>query len=163
MYEVVVNYFSYVVDDSGMCFLINFNQKYFFQICVLDFLLLDVNDFDVLDCFDVLDIIVWGLYGLVYWYCFYVCCVMYVYLMFFIVLVCLVDSILFLIDQNIVMFFNCIVVDENFGGLVFEDEGVCCVVFLMDFKKKVMIMGNYGIFVLGDSIVDMFNWMYYFE
>lgn len=54
-------------------------------------------------------------------------------------------------------------IDEYFVGLVFEEEGKCCVVMLFDFKIKIMIMGNYGVLIIGDSVVDMFNWFYYFE
>jgi ribulose-5-phosphate 4-epimerase/fuculose-1-phosphate aldolase len=88
---------------------------------------------------------------------------MHVHSMFSTVLACLADSTLPPIDQNTATFFNRIVVDENFGGLALEDEGARCAALLTDPKKKVMIMGNHGILVLGDSIADTFNRMYYFE
>ena len=34
---------------------------------------------------------------------------------------------------------------------------------LQDPKKKVMIMGNHGVLVLGDNPADTFNRLYYFE
>lgn len=34
---------------------------------------------------------------------------------------------------------------------------------LTDPKKKTMIMGNHGVLVLGDSVADAFNRLYYFE
>jgi ribulose-5-phosphate 4-epimerase/fuculose-1-phosphate aldolase len=151
------------VDDSGTRFLINPNQKHFSQIRASDLLLLDANDPDVLDRPDAPDITAWGLHGSVHRHCPHARCVMHVHSMFSTVLACLADSTLPPIDQNTATFFNRIVVDENFGGLALEDEGARCAALLTDPKKKVMIMGNHGILVLGDSIADTFNRMYYFE
>lgn len=163
MHEAVANHFSYAVDDSGTRFLINPNQKHFSQIRASDLLLLDANDPDVLDRPDAPDITAWGLHGSVHRHCPHARCVMHVHSMFSTVLACLADSTLPPIDQNTATFFNRIVVDENFGGLALEDEGARCAALLTDPKKKVMIMGNHGILVLGDSIADTFNRMYYFE
>jgi ribulose-5-phosphate 4-epimerase/fuculose-1-phosphate aldolase len=79
------------------------------------------------------------------------------------VLASLADSTLPPIDQNTATFFNRYVVDEHFGGLAFEDEGERCAAALQDPSKKVMIMGNHGVMVLGDSVADTFNRLYYFE
>ena len=49
------------------------------------------------------------------------------------------------------------------GGLAFEDEGSRCAAMLRDPKKKVMIMGNHGVLVIGDDPGDTFNRLYYFE
>ena len=54
-------------------------------------------------------------------------------------------------------------IDEQFGGLAFEEEGMRCASMLQDPKIKVMIMGNHGVMVLGDSVADTFNRLYYFE
>ena len=61
------------------------------------------------------------------------------------------------------MFFNRHVVDDNYGGLAFEEEGERCSTLLSDPKVKVMVMGNHGILVLGDDVADAFNRMFYFE
>ena len=55
------------------------------------------------------------------------------------------------------------VIDENYGGLAFEEEGERCAAMLTDPKKKVMIMGNHGVLILGDTVADTFNRLYYFE
>lgn len=54
-------------------------------------------------------------------------------------------------------------IDEGFGGLAFEEEGTRCAGMLSDPKVKVMIMGNHGVLVIGDSVADTFNRLYYFE
>ena len=53
--------------------------------------------------------------------------------------------------------------DEGYGGLAFEDEGERCARLFTDPKQKVMIMGNHGVLVIGGSVADTFNRLYYFE
>ena len=79
------------------------------------------------------------------------------------VLASLADSRLPPIDQNCATFFDRYVIDENYGGLAFEEEGERCAAMLTDPKKKVMIMGNHGVLILGDTVADTFNRLYYFE
>ena len=73
------------------------------------------------------------------------------------------DSRLPLIDQNCATFFNRYVIDDGYGGLAFEEEGERCAALLINPKHKVMIMGNHGIMIIGESVADTFNRLYYFE
>ena len=79
------------------------------------------------------------------------------------VLAALADSRLPPIDQNAAMFFDRYVIDDAYGGLALEDEGNRCAHLLSDPKKRVMIMGNHGLLVIGHSVADTFNRLYYFE
>ena len=79
------------------------------------------------------------------------------------VLASLKDSRLLPIDQNCAAFYNRYVIDDNYSGLAFEDEGERCVGMLQDPKKKIMIMGNHGVLVIGETVADTFNRLYYFE
>ena len=79
------------------------------------------------------------------------------------VLASLADSLLPPIDQNSAMFFGRQVVDDNYGGLAFEGEGERCSRLLADPRIQVMVMGNHGILVVGNTVAEAFNRMYYFE
>ena len=61
------------------------------------------------------------------------------------------------------MFFNRVAIDEDYGGLAFESEGKRCAQLMNDPKIKVLIMGNHGILVIGSSVADAFDRLYYFE
>ena len=163
MHEAVANHFSLAVDSTGKRFLINPNQRHFSLIKASDLLLLDADDPGVLDRPDAPDPTAWGLHAPIHRHCPHARCIMHTHSIYGTVLSCLADNTLPPIDQNSAMFYNRCVVDENFGGLAFEEEGKRCATLLRDPKQKVMIMGNHGILVIGDSVADTFNRLYYFE
>jgi rhamnose utilization protein RhaD (predicted bifunctional aldolase and dehydrogenase) len=79
------------------------------------------------------------------------------------VLASLADSTLPPIDQNTAIFHNRVAIDENYGGLAFEAEAERCCELLSDPAKKVLVMGNHGVMVIGDDVAETFNRMYFFE
>lgn len=162
-HEAVANHFSIAVNDDGSQFLINPNQMHFSRIKASDLLLLDANDADTLSQPSAPDITAWGLHGSVHRQCPHHRCAMHVHSMFATVLACLQDSNLPAIDQNTATFYQRYVIDEGFGGLATESEGERCAALLSDPTKKVMIMGNHGVLILGDSVADTFNRLFYFE
>jgi len=163
MHEAVANHFSLAVNPEGTEFLINPNQAHFSRIRASDLLLLDANDPDALNRPDAPDPTAWGLHGSVHRHCPHARCVMHAHSIFSTVLASLADSTLPPIDQNTATFYNRVVIDEQFGGLAFEEEGERCAQMLTDPAKKVMIMGNHGVLILGASVADAFNRLYYFE
>jgi len=163
MHEAVANHFSLSVNDDGTQFLMNPNQKHFARIRASDMLLLDANDPATMTKPGAPDPTAWGLHGSVHRQCPHAKCVMHVHSVHATVLASLADSRLPPIDQNTAIFYERYVIDEGFGGLAFEDEGMRCAGMLQDPKIKVMIMGNHGVLVLGNSVADTFNRLYYFE
>ncbi len=163
LHEAVANHFSLAVNDSGTQFLMNPNQRHFSRIKASDMLLLDANDVKTMDHPDAPDPTAWGLHGSVHRTCPHARCVMHVHSIHATVLASLADSTPPPIDQNTATFYNRYVIDDHFGGLAFEEEGARCASLLSDPKIKVMIMGNHGILVIGDTVADTFNRLYYFE
>ena len=163
MHEAVANHFSLAINDSGTKFLMNPNQVHFSKIKASDLLVIDANDHSTLEGPNAPDITAWGLHGAIHRHCPHARCVMHVHPIFSTVLASLADSRLQPIDQNTATFFNRYVIDESYGGLALEEEGERCAQLLQDPKKTVMIMGNHGVMVIGKSVAETFNRMYYFE
>ena len=163
MHEAVANHFSVAVSDDGKQFLINPNQVHFARVKASDMLLLDADDPDPLSHPNAPDPTAWGLHGAIHRLCPHARCVMHTHSMFATVLASLADSNLPPIDQNTATFFNRYVIDEHFGGAAFTEEGERCARSMSDPSKKVMIMGNHGLLVIGSSVADAFNRLYYFE
>ncbi len=163
MHEAVASHFSLAVNDDGTRFLINPNQRHFSLIRASDLLLLDANDPTTLDHPDAPDATAWGLHGSLHRKCRHARCALHVHSVHATVLASLADSTLPPIDQNTAMFFNRVVVDEGYGGLAFEEEGERCAELFADPKVKVMVMGNHGVLVIGDTVAETFDRLYYFE
>jgi ribulose-5-phosphate 4-epimerase/fuculose-1-phosphate aldolase len=163
MHEAVANHFSLAVNDDGTQFLMNPNQRHFSGIKASDLLLLDANDESTMDHLNAPDPTAWGLHGSVHRAYPHARCVMHVHSIHATVLASLADRTLPPIDQNTAAFYNRHVIDQEFGGLAFEQEGERCASLLSDPKVKVMIMGNHGVLIIGDTVADAFNRLYYFE
>jgi ribulose-5-phosphate 4-epimerase/fuculose-1-phosphate aldolase len=163
LHEGVANHFSLAVNDDGSQFLMNPNQMHFSRIKASDLLLLDANDPSSLDRPGAPDPTAWGLHGAVHRLCPHARCAMHIHSVHATVLASLADSTLPPIDQNTAIFFNRVAIDENYGGLAFEEEAERCCSLLSDPTKTVLIMGNHGIMVTGRTVAETFNRMYYFE
>ncbi len=161
--EAVANHFSLKVDESGEQFLMNPNQRHFSLITASDIILLDANDKDVMQGPDAPDATAWGLHSSVHKHVPHARCVMHVHSTYATVLATLKDAHLPPIDQNSAAFFERHTVDTEYGGLALESEGQRCARLFSDPKVKVMVMGNHGVLVLGDSVAETFDRLYYFE
>lgn len=163
MHEAVANHLSLAVNDSGSKFLINPNARHFSRITATSLLEIDADDPDTMNRPDAPDPTAWGLHGAIHRACPHARCVMHVHSVHATVLASLEDSSLPPIDQNSAMFFGRQVVDAHYGGMAFEEEGARCAQLLADPKITTMIMGNHGVLVIGRSVADAFNRLYYFE
>lgn len=163
LHEAVANHFSLAINGDGTKFLMNPNQMHFSRIKASDMIEVDANDAEALSGPDAPDPTAWGLHGGIHRHVPHARCAMHVHSPFATVLAALQDSRLPPIDQNCCTFFNRYVIDEGYGGLAFEEEGERCASLFSDPKKKVMIMGNHGVLIIGDTVADTFNRLYYFE
>jgi ribulose-5-phosphate 4-epimerase/fuculose-1-phosphate aldolase len=163
MHEAVANHFSLAVGNDGRQFLINPNGRHFARMRASELLLLDADDPTTMDRPDAPDPTAWGLHGTIHRACPHAVCVMHVHSIHATVLASLADSRLPAIDQNTAMFHNRVVVDEHYGGMAFEDEAQRCALLLADPKVTTMVMGNHGVLVIGRTVAETFNRLYYFE
>ena len=162
-HEGVANHFSVAINDSGTQFLINPNARHFSRVRASELLILDVNNQETMVQPNAPDPTAWGLHGAVHRYCSHARCVLHVHSIFSTVLACLKDPWLPAIDQNTAQFHNRVIIDKGFDGMAFDDEGERCAAMLDDPNKKVMVMGNHGVMVIGSSVADAFNRLFYFE
>ena len=163
MHEAVANHFSFAINDEGTKFLMNPNQMHFSRIKASDMIVVDANDPETLSGPNAPDPTAWGLHGGIHRHVPHARCAMHVHSVFATVLASLKDSRLPPIDQNCCTFFNRYVIDEGYGGLAFEEEGERCASLFTDPKKRVMIMGNHGVLIIGETVAETFNRMFYFE
>jgi ribulose-5-phosphate 4-epimerase/fuculose-1-phosphate aldolase len=163
LHEAVANHFSLAVNPDGTRFLINPNGRHFSRITASSLVEIDANDPATLSRPDAPDPTAWGLHGAIHRACPHARCVMHVHSVHATVLASLADSRLPAIDQNSAMFFDRHVVDDQYGGMAFEAEGARCAGLLSDPKTVAMVMGNHGVLVIGRTVAETFNRLYYFE
>ena len=163
MHEAVANHFSLAISDDGRRFLMNPNQMHFARIKASDLIVVDLDDPDTMSRPDAPDPTAFGLHGGIHANVPHARCAMHCHSIFATVLASLAESRLPPIDQNCATFFNRIVIDDGYGGLAFEDEGARCAALFDDPKKKVMVMGNHGVPVIGETVAETFNRLFYFE
>ena len=162
-HEGVANHFSLAVDESGTRFLINPNARHFSRVTASNLILIDANDPATMERPDAPDETAWGLHGGLHRTVPHARCALHVHPPYATALASLADSTLLPIDQNSAFFFNRVIVDENYGGLALEEEGARCAALFTDPKKRVMVMGNHGVLVIGETVAETFNRLYYFE
>jgi ribulose-5-phosphate 4-epimerase/fuculose-1-phosphate aldolase len=163
LHEAVANHFSLAVNEDATQFLMNPNQMHFSRIRASDLLLIDANDATTMDDPNAPDPTAWGLHGSIHRHCRHARCVMHAHPEYATVLASLADSRLPPIDQNTAIFFNRYVIDDDYGGLAMTEEGERCAELLSNPDHKTMIMGNHGVMVIGDTVADTFNRLFYFE
>jgi ribulose-5-phosphate 4-epimerase/fuculose-1-phosphate aldolase len=163
MHEGVANHFSLAVNEDGSQFLMNPNQVHFELVRASDLLLIDANDPGTMDRPDAPDPTAWGLHGTIHRRLPHARCAMHVHSVHATVLACLADPVLPPLDQNAAMFFDRVAVDTEYGGLAFEAEAERCCTLLADPRRKVLLMGNHGVMVVGDGVADTLSRLYYFE
>lgn len=163
LHEAVANHFSLAVDPDGTRFLINPNGRHFSRITASSLVEIDANDPATMSRPDAPDATAWGLHGSIHRALPHARCVMHVHSIHATVLASLADSRLPAIDQNTAMFHNRVVIDEHYGGMAFEEEGARCAQLLADPKITTMVMGNHGVLVIGRTVAETFNRLYYFE
>lgn len=163
LHEAVANHFSLAVDGGGRQFLMNPNQRHFSLIRASELQLLDADDRTTMVREDAPDWSAWSLHGAIHRQCAHARCVMHLHPIFSTVLAGLADSTLLPIDQNTATFFERVIIDDGFGGLATDSEGERCAQLLTDPTKNVLLMGNHGVLILGDSVADAFNRLVYFE
>lgn len=163
LHEAVSNHFSLAVNPEGTKFLINPNGRHFGRITASSLVEIDANDPATMARPDAPDPTAWGLHGSIHRALPHARCVMHVHSIHATVLASLADSTLPPIDQNTAMFFGRQVVDGQYGGMAFEEEGARCAAMLSDPRITTMIMGNHGVLVLGQSVAEAFNRLVFFE
>jgi ribulose-5-phosphate 4-epimerase/fuculose-1-phosphate aldolase len=163
MHEAVANHFSLAVNADGSRFLINPNGRHFSRITASSLVEIDAHDPTTMQRPDAPDPTAWGLHGSIHRALPHARCVLHIHSIHATVLASLADSRLPAIDQNTAMFFGRHVVDDHYGGMAFAEEGARCASMLADPKITTLVMGNHGVLVVGASVAEAFNRLYYFE
>lgn len=160
MHEGIANHFSLAVSDDGSKFLLNPYGRHFSMMRASDLLLIDANDPAMADRDDI-DPTAWCIHGAMHRNNPGARCIMHVHSKYATALASLKDSSLPPIDQNSMRFYNRIAVDDGFDGMGMGDEAERLSTVMGN--KRLAIMGNHGVMVIGNTVAEVFDEMFYFE
>ena len=161
-HEGIANHFSLAVSPDGRTFLVNPFGRHFARIRARDLVLLDSDVSGDSAPDPRVEATAWCIHGPIHRLAPQARCILHTHMINATVLSCLADSSLPPIDQNTMRFYDDVAVDDGFGGMAFtEAEGERLAGVLGD--KRVLVMGNHGALVTGDSVADAFDRLYYFE
>ena len=161
LHESVANHFSLAVNDSGTRFLMNPRGRHFSLMRASELLLLDAEDESTMQRPDAPDPTAWGLHGAIHRRVPQARCLLHVHSRYATVLACLADPTLPPIDQNAMRFWGRVTVDDQFEGMGLDDEAERVAALAGD--NPILLMRNHGVMVIGETVAQAFDDLYYFE
>ncbi len=162
MHEGVANHLSLTVSADGSKFLMNPRGRHFRRIRASDLLLLDAHDPDTMSGANAPDPTAWVIHGRLHALLPQACCVMHLHPKHATALAALDDSSIYPVDQNTMRFYDRMVIDDAYGGMALcEEEGERLARLIGD--KRVMMMCNHGILVVGPTVAQALDEMCYVE
>lgn len=162
MHEGVANHFSLAVSDDGRRFLMNPDARHFSRIKASELLLLDADDPETMKRPGAPDPTAWTLHGRIHANLPQARCVLHAHPKHATVLASLQDSTIYPIDQTTARFFEKIALDDGFEGMALgDDEGDRIAGKLGN--RSILMMGNHGVMVVGRTVGEAFDTLYYLE
>ena len=162
-HESIANHFSVAISDDGKQFLLQPAGRYFSQVRASELLLLDVDNPEALRGENTPDPTAWFLHAHLHQHLPHARCILHVHAPYSLTLACLKDFEFLMLDQNACRFYGRIAYDRTYNGLALDDEEGERVASLMQEGKSILFMGNHGILVLGETVAQAFDELYYLE
>ncbi len=164
MHEAVANHFSVAISDDGQKFLINPAGRHFSRMRASDLVLVDMNpeDFGIEVGQDV-DPTAINLHGQIHKLVPDARCVLHTHMPYTTALACLQGFEYLMLDQNACRFYNRIAYDRDYAGMALETTEGERVAKILGKSCSVLFLANHGVIVVGKSVADTFDELYYLE
>ncbi len=160
--ESTANHFSAVISDDGSRFLMNPKWRHFSLIRASELQVFDSNKADTLSADNAPDPSAWCIHSNIHRALPQAKALLHCHPPYATALSALADPEIKPIEQNTAKFFNRVAIDLGFDGLADNDaEGQRIASVIGD--KKTLMMGNHGVSVIGETIQEAFEDMYYLE
>ena len=161
-HEAVANHFSAAVSDDGTQFVLNPCGRHFRRMRASELLLLDATQAgSAVD--PAADATAWYLHANLHQRLPHARVVLHTHQPYTTALACLADFEFLMLDQNACRFYERIAYDRTFGGMFLDDSEAERVVALMGDDKRVLFLAGHGVLVIGESVAEAFDTLYYLE
>jgi len=160
--ESVANHFSAAVSKDGTKFIMNPRWVHFSLIKASDIQLFDSNDSETMNRADAPDPSAWCIHSRIHAAVPQAKALLHCHPPYATAMSCLKDPTILPIDQNTAKFYDRIAIDLGFDGMADNEEEGERIAGVLD-KHNAMMMGNHGVSVIGNTIAEAFEDMYYLE
>ncbi len=160
-HEAVANHFSAMVDDHR--FLLNPVGRHFARMTAGDLLLLDTADAGSGQVAEGADITAWYLHAHVHANVPRAKVILHTHMPYATTLACLEGYEFQMLDQNACRFFGRVAYDRDYGGMFMDDSEGDRVARLLGPDNTVLLLGNHGVMVVGETVAEAWDELYYFE
>ena len=161
-HEATANHFSAAVSDDGTKFLLNPRGRHFSQMRASELLLLDADAAGG-EANRAADPTAWYLHAHLHRFVPQAQCVLHTHMPYATTLACLADYEFLMLDQNACRFRHRIAYDRHYAGMALDDTEGERVARLLGHDKSVLFLGNHGVIVVGRSVAEAFDELYYLE
>jgi ribulose-5-phosphate 4-epimerase/fuculose-1-phosphate aldolase len=165
LHEAVANHFSAAVSADGSQFLLNQRGRHFSRLTASELLLLDsstAGSSEVAVHPDA-DPTAWYLHAHLHKTVPRARCILHTHMPYVTALTCLADFEFLMLDQNACRFHNRIAYDRHYAGMALDDSEGARVASLLGDDKSVMFLGNHGVLVIGETVAEAFDELFYLE
>ena len=163
MHEATANHFSAAVSDDGCQFLLNPRGRHFSRMRASELLLLDAGAAGSEGMHPSADPTAWYLHAHVHQLVPRARVMLHTHMPYATTLTCLRDFEFLPLDQNACRFYERIAYDREYAGMALDDSEGARVASLLGEDKSVLFLGNHGVVVVGGTVAEAFDELYYLE
>jgi ribulose-5-phosphate 4-epimerase/fuculose-1-phosphate aldolase len=163
MHEAIANHFSVAVSDDGAQFLLNPAGSHFSRIRASDLLRVDAQQSAGTKGAKGADPTAWHLHAELHQRLPQARCILHTHMPYATTLCCLQDFEWLALDQNACRFYGRIAYDRDYAGMALHASEGQRVASLMGAGKSVLFMGNHGVIVVGPTVAQALDELYYLE
>lgn len=162
MHESVANHLSAAISADGKTFLMNRRWMHFANVTASNLQRLNSEDDAIMQKDEAPDVSAWTIHGNIHNSLSAAKVILHVHSSYATALSTLKDPRILPIDNNTARFYGNVAYDTDFGGIATNDEeGMRLKNVLAD--KSVLMMGNHGVTVIGETVAEAFEDLYYLE
>lgn len=162
MHESVANHLSAAVSEDGKEFVMNPRWQHFATMTASSLQKFHADEKSVLDGPDAPDPSAWCIHGQIHRLNPRAKVVLHAHPTYATALSTLEDPTILPIDNNTARFYGRVAYDTDYGGIATaEEEGERIAQFLGN--RDIMLMGNHGVTVIGQTVAEAFEDLYYLE
>ena len=164
MHEATANHFSVVVSQDSQNFLINPAGRHFSLVRASELILVDLNAKNLgIAENQLVDPTAINLHGQLHKLLPHAKCILHTHMPYATSLACLRDFEFLMLDQNACRFYQRIAYDRDYAGMALEQSEGERVARVLGKSKSVLFLANHGVIVVGNSVAEAFDELYYLE